>query len=378
ARLQAVLGSWVVSDAGSKNGTWCEGRRVERAALADGALLELGHTFFLFREALPGGGADPEGAADGGAAPEGFSTLIPAFAAELARIRRVAPSRLPILLQGETGTGKEVIARAIHALSGRPGPFLAINCGAIAATLVESELFGHTRGAFTGAVAEHPGLFRTAEGGTLLLDEVADLPPQAQAALLRVLQEEEVRAVGAHQALKVDVRVISATHRDLEALVAAQRFRPDLLARLCGYRCRLPPLRDRREDFALIAAALLEKAGVPALTFSLEAAQALLRHGWPLSVRELEKCLVGAALLAKGGQVEVEHLPEAVRASAAAPLPAPPPVDGRDAARREELIGLLREHGGNVSAAARALGKARTQVQRWLRRFHIDPVSFRR
>ncbi len=377
ARLQRVLGSWVLADTGSKNGTYCDGRRVERTPLADGAILELGHTLFIFREALPATGPDVLGPPAKEEAPPGFSTLLPGLAAEMARLRRVAASRIPLLLQGETGTGKEVIARAIHAISGRKGPFLPINCGAIASTLVESELFGHRKGAFTGATDDHPGLFLSADSGTLLLDEVGDLPPPAQAAMLRVLQEEEVRAVGSERAVKVDVRVLAATHRDLDALAGEQRFRSDLLARLSGYRCTLAPLRERREDFGLLAAALLERSEAPAVTFSVEAARALLRHRWPLNVRELEKCLAGALVLAAGGQVEVEHLPDPVRASADLPPPAPP-AGGPDAARREELIALLRDHRGNVTAVARSLGKARTQVQRWLRRFRVDPLSFRR
>jgi hypothetical protein len=376
ARLQRVLGSWVLADTGSKNGTWCDGRRVERVPLADGALLELGHTLFVFREALPPVGPDVLGGAAGEPS-TGFSTLLPGLAAELERVRRVAASRIPVLLQGETGTGKEVIARAIHGISGRGGPFTAINCGAITPTLVESQLFGHRRGAFTGATEDHPGLFLSAEGGTLLLDEVGDLPPAAQASILRVLQEDEIRPVGSDRALKVDVRVLSATHRDLDALAAEKRFRPDLLARLAGYRCVLPPLRERREDFGLLVAAVLEKVSAPALTFGMEAARALLRHRWPSNVRELERCLASAAVLAEGGRVEEEHLPEAVRASGALPPP-PPPTKDPDADRREALIALLREHGGNVTAVARSLGKARTQVQRWLRRFHVDPFSFRR
>jgi hypothetical protein len=375
ARLVRVLGSWMLADTGSKNGTWLDGRRVDRARLADGALLELGQTFFIFREALAGGAPDVIGRPPADGSPPGLFTVLPGFAAELERIRRVAASRIPVLLQGESGTGKEVMARAIHALSGRAGPFLAINCGGIPSNLVESQLFGHRKGAFTGATDDSPGLFRSAEGGTLLLDEVGDLPPAAQAALLRVLQEEEVRAVGSERAVKVDVRVLAATHRDLEARVAADRFRSDLLARLSGYRCGLPPLRERREDLAWLAAALLEQGASRPVTFSVDAARALLRHRWPQNVRELEKCLMGAAVLAAGGQVEVEHLPEAVRASGAAPPPAA--ADGPDAARREELIGLLQRHSGNVTAVARALGKARTQVQRWLRRFHLDPRSFR-
>ncbi len=197
---------------------------------------------------------------------------------------------------------------------------------------------------------------RGGDRGTLLLDEIGDLPLAAQAAMLRVLEEEEVLAVGAARPVKVDLRVVSATHRDLDALVAEERFRPDLLARLSGYVCALPPLRERREDFSLFVAALLTRLAPAGATFTPEAVRALLRYEWPLNVRELEKCLASAVALAGGARIDLEHLPSAVRS---------------------ELIALLRRHGGNVTAVARAMGKARTQVQRWLRRFGIDPLSFR-
>jgi transcriptional regulator of acetoin/glycerol metabolism len=378
ARLQRVLGSWVLADTASKNGTFCDGRRIERAQVADGALLELGHTFFLFREDVVASTGDVLQPPAPGSPPRGFNTLIPGFAAELARIERIARSTVPVLLSGETGTGKEVIARAIHKLSDRSGPFQAVNCAAIAPNLVESELFGHKKGAFTSALEEHPGAIRSSNHGTLLLDEIGDLPLPAQAALLRVLQENEVLPVGSSKAIPVDLRVVAATNRHLDQLAAEQRFRSDLLARLSGYRCTLPPLRERREDFALLSAAVLEGVGAPALTFSVEAARALLGYGWPLNVRELEKCLAAAAVLADRGQVEMEHLPVAVRAPSPGPPPAAQPQEGPDAERREEILKLLQEHGGNVTAVARAMGKARTQVQRWLRRFRIDPLSFRR
>jgi transcriptional regulator of acetoin/glycerol metabolism len=378
-RLQRVLDAWVAEDQGSKNGTFIDGRRIRREPLADRAVLELGHSFFLFREALAA--ADGPDLLDGErlkpAAP-GLATLIHSLGAELDRLQLVARSRMPVLLRGESGTGKEVLAAAIHRLSGRPGIFQAVNCGAIAPNLVESELFGHRRGAFSGAVDDQPGLVRGADRGTLLLDEIGDLPLPAQAALLRVLQEEEVLPVGAARPLKVDLRVVAATNRDLEALVSQGLFRADLLARLSGYACTLPPLRERREDFSLLVAALLSKIGTAAPTFSPDAARALLRHSWPLNVRELEKTLAAAAVLSRGERVELEHLPEAVRAAPAA-VPAAARLDGGpEVKRREELVALLREHAGNITAVARAMGKARSQVQRWLRRYRIDPLSFHR
>ena len=372
-RIESVLGGWIAEDLGSKNGTLIDGRRILRESLFDGAVLELGHTFLLFRSALPA--RDDSGVLEGKqlqATAPGLATLSPSFAAELERLRAVAVARVPVLLRGESGAGKEVLAAAIHRLSGRKGAFQPVNCGAIPPNLVESQLCGHRRGAFSGAVEDHPGLVRGADGGTLFLDEIGDLPLPAQAALLRVLQEEEVLAVGAARPVKIDLRVVSATHRDLDVLVAEGRFRADLLARLSGYVCALPPLRERREDFSLLVALLLTKLGAPGATFTPEAGRALLRYAWPLNVRELEKCLASAAALAGDTKIDLEHLPSGLRSAPTAAASA------RDLQQRDELIAQLREHGGNVTAVARAMGKARTQVQRWLRRFGLDPGSFRR
>ena len=385
-RLQSVLGNWVIQDAGSKNGTWVDGRRVTSATLPDGAVVELGHSFFLYREALPAGGSEFVDARELRPPAERLATLSPALEAELDRLVLMARSRVPILVRGETGTGKEVIASAIHQLSGRPGRFVAVNCGALAENLVESELFGYRKGAFSGAAEDRPGLVRSSDQGTLLLDEIGDLPLSAQAAFLRVLQEEEVLAVGATHPFKVDLRVVASTHRDLDALAAEERFRADLLARLSGFSFSLPPLRERREDLGLLIAALLRKlAGDAAshVTFTPDAARALLLHRWPLNVRELEKCLSGAIVLAGEGVVELEHLPSSVRnAPAGTPVkaPAPPRLSKQEEERRrhDQLVALLDQYQGNVTAVARAMGKPRTQVQRWLRRLRVDPLSFRR
>ena len=383
ARLQRVLGEWMIEDAGSKNGTLVDGRRISRGPLGDGALLELGHTFLLFREAIPAAGPDCVTGRELPSTLPGLQTLSPDFAAELEKAALVARSRVSLLVSGETGTGKEVVASAIHQVSGRPGPFQAVNCGAFPPNLVESELFGYRKGAFSGAMEDRPGLVRSAEGGTLFLDEIGDLPLQAQAALLRVLQEEEVTPIGGTRPVEVDFRLVAATHRDLDALVSEEKFRPDLLARISGHTLSLPPLRERREDLGLLIAALLERIAGPlanAVAQTADAARALLLHRWPLNVRELEKCLGSALVLAAGARIDVDHLPPAVRAREAPP-PSPPaaaPALGEeDRKRREELIAQLRTHAGNVTAVARAMGKARTQVQRWLRRYRLDPLSFR-
>jgi transcriptional regulator with GAF, ATPase, and Fis domain len=380
AEFRRAGAAWEVADLGSKNGTLLNGARVQSAPLADGDLLQLGRTFFRFRAALPAEGPALLESSLVFAGPAGLRTLSPAFASLLAQVAALAPARTFVLLRGETGTGKEVLARALHTLSGRQGQFVAVNCGAIPEKLVEGELFGHKRGAFSGADQEQPGLVRTADGGTLFLDEIGDLPLPAQAALLRVLQESEVRPVGAARPVHVDLRVVSATHRDLDALVEAGTFRADLLARLDGVTLELPPLRERPEDVPLLIAQVLRKLAPerPDLHLSPEAAEGLLRHDWPLNVRELEQALSGALALSGTGALELQHLPRALR-EAKIPKPARPPPQLKEADQKhcDELVALLREHKGNISAVARAVGKARTQVQRWVARYGLDASRFR-
>jgi DNA-binding NtrC family response regulator len=384
ARLQRVLGEWVLEDTGSKNGTLLDGRRIERSPLHDGAVLELGHTLLLFRSSLP---EDSEALLDGDAlreVPLALRTLSPALKLEFERVALVARSPVAVLLRGETGTGKEVVARCIHELSGRKGAFVAVNCGALPGALVESELFGFRKGTFTNAMEDRVGLIRSADGGTLFLDEIGDLPLSAQAALLRVLQEEEVHPLGAAKPVRVDLRVLAATHRDLDALASEEKFRRDLLARLSGYTLLLPPLRERREDFGLLVGTLLRKVArdTSTLTFTTDAARALLAHEWPLNVRELEKCLAAAVALATEGRIDLQHLPEAIRAPHRKPeqrsLEPPANLSEEDRQHRDQLVQHLRDTGGNITAAAKAMGKQRTQLQRWLRRWNIDPLSFRR
>jgi DNA-binding NtrC family response regulator len=395
----ALLGKaeegWVLEDAGSKNGTLVNGTARKRAVLKDGDIFELGHTLFLFRSAPIDLGEDPDivdAAADDGHLP-GLKTLLPSLARELLRLERLASSDISILVLGETGTGKEMIARAVHTLSQRKGAFMGINCAALPANLVESELFGSKKGAFSGSTEDRVGLVRAADKGTLFLDEVGDLPPPAQAALLRTLQEKEVLAVGATKPVTVDVRVVAATHHDLEGLAERKRFRSDLLARLNGFTLRLPPLRERKEDLGLLVAALLARlpsAEQSTATLAPAAARALLRHDWPLNVRELEKALASAFVLSRGERIELEHLPETVREETRSGASAPPPSLSRPGgsgsyrppqratdAVREELVAKLAEHRGNISAVARAMGKARMQIHRWIRQFDLDLEQFR-
>jgi transcriptional regulator with GAF, ATPase, and Fis domain len=379
ARLTRALDRWTLVDEGSTNGSLINGAPVARALVADGDLIELGHTFFLYRENLPDvGGQSPDFVPPATETP-GLVTLSPALSLQLEQLRRLAPSSLSILVRGESGCGKELIARAIHQLSARKGPFVAVNCGALPGTLVESELFGYRKGAFSGADADRPGLIRSADGGTLFLDEIGDLPLPAQAALL---------PVGATRSVAVDVRFVAATHRDLDAMVAAQQFRADLLARLDGWTLRLPPLRERREDLGLLADALLARSaadGRGPVALGWEAARALLRHDWPLNVRELDQSLTAAAILS-GGTIELAHLPGAIRrgkpVDAGAPEAPPPqsadePLSPADQQRREELIAQLTTHRGNVAAVARAMAKAPIQIRRWLVRYGLDLDRFR-
>jgi sigma-54 dependent transcriptional regulator, acetoin dehydrogenase operon transcriptional activator AcoR len=397
-RLTRVLGKWVLEDVESKNGTFINGRRVTRIELADGDVVEAGHVFFIFRAAEPLARNAPLDldVAELPLSTPGLRTLLPRLTENLRGLAIIVPSDVSVIVHGESGTGKELIARNVHALSSRPGHFVAVNCGALPAALVESELFGYKKGAFSGATEERPGLVRSAHRGTLFLDEIGDLPAAAQPALLRVLQEREVVPVGGTQPVPIDVRVVSATHRNLDALVADGKFRADLLARLGGFAVTLPPLRARREELGMIASDLLVRlfeGRARGVRIALEAGRALMLHDWPFNVRELEKCLGAAAVLAGSKPIEAGHLPEAVsQASALASIQVPHPVakaldqalpvrrrplSAKEAVHRDELLSVLREHEGNISAAARALGKARAQIQRWVKRYRLDPTSFR-
>jgi DNA-binding NtrC family response regulator len=379
---------WTIEDADSKNGTIVNGSSVARALLAPGDLIELGRTLLLYGDGPPPSAAT-EPVVDSASLKlslPGFPTWNRALGRVLAELEAIAASAVPVVIHGESGTGKELIARAIHQASRRSGPMLAVNCGAISEKLVESELFGHRRGAFTGADEDRPGFFRSADRGTLLLDEIGELPQQAQAALLRVMQEQEVVSVGATHPVKVSVRVVSATQRDLKAIVAQGRFRADLLARLAGFSAELPPLRDRREDLGLLIGILLRRlspADTGQIAFTGRAARALFTYGWPLNVRELEQALRAGLVLAGKGPVDLEHLPASVRtARHADAAPSEPATVAKLAAdegnRREQLVELFQKHAGNVSAVAREIGKTRAQVHRWIRRYALQVQHFRR
>ena len=384
AELRRAGGGWDLTDAGSKNGTLVNGKRCASRLLADGDLIEMGRTLFLFRRAIAVPSQSLHETLDRSI--PGMATLIPALVSEFDRVRAVAKGSINVTIVGESGTGKELLAGAIHRLSGRAGAFVAFNCGAVPPNLIASELFGYRKGAFSGAEEDRPGLIRSAEGGTLFLDEVGELAPESQVALLRVLQEREVLPLGTTRPIKVNVRFLSATSRDLLEAVASGRFRPDLHARLAAFTCRLPPLARRREDMGLIVAELLRRhAGETAqlITIAVEAARALWSYPWPGNVRELDNCVSAALLLARGGRIGLAHLPPEVRSPpesepSRSTGPLQRPLTQTQVQRRDRLVALLEAHGGNVSAVARELGKERVQVQRWVKRFELDPRSFRR
>jgi sigma-54 dependent transcriptional regulator, acetoin dehydrogenase operon transcriptional activator AcoR len=381
ARILRIGARWAIEDLGSKNGTFVNGALETRRALADGDVLETGETLWLFREEPLPRAEDPGDLHSEALAqiPVGLRTFSPRLGALFAALSSVARSGASILVRGDTGTGKELVARAVHELAGRSGRLVPVNCGALPAALVESELFGSRRGAFSGATEDRPGFIRGAHAGTLFLDEVGDFPIAAQPSLLRVLQEREVVPVGDTRPFSVDFRTISATHRDLEALVARGSFRSDLLARLSGFVVELPPLADRREDMGMLIGSVLNGVSTSRpLTISLPAARALVRHAWPANVRELEQALISAAALAGASRIEQAHLPAALREpSPSGPIPPLTELEPSDRALREELSRLLSEHAGNLSAVARAMRKDRTQIRRWIERLGLTDARRR-
>ncbi|MDH0866773.1 sigma 54-interacting transcriptional regulator [Mitsuaria sp. GD03876] len=297
----------------------------------------------------------------------------------LAEARLVAASQAPVLIRGESGTGKELLARAIHAASPRAGrPFVAVNCGAIPEPLLESELFGHVKGAFTGALANHRGLFQAADGGTLLLDEIGDMPLPLQVKLLRVLQEHQVRPVGASDSVPVDVRILSATHRDLEAALAEGQFREDLYYRLNVVSLTLPGLDERREDIPLLAQHFLQKLATKydkrLNGFAPEALKALTMASWPGNVRQLHNVVEQVSALATSPLIPLALVQRALRSPSIEVLPY---AEARQRFEREYLVGLLKLTDGNVADAARLADRNRTEFYRLLQRNGLDPSMFR-
>jgi transcriptional regulator with GAF, ATPase, and Fis domain len=362
---------WYAEDAGSRNGTRLDGTLLtDRTKLEPGSVIRAGDSLFVFvvRDQEPTLGDDPDiiGWSDGAVRLRGT-------------LAAVAPHGATVLLTGETGTGKEVAARSLHRMSGRRGEFLAVNCGAFSEGMLESELFGHKKGAFTGAVADHPGLFRTADGGTLFLDEVGDMPLALQVKLLRVLEARSVRPVGGTRDQEVDVRVVAATNRDLVGEVKAGRFRSDLFARLSQWLVPLPRLRERKEDVPLLVRHLLAQAGEPERRVRAELAEAMLLHDWPLNVRGLVNVVRMSSIASGDGPLALtDEVRAAIAAAAAIAAPDPGPSSGvhdlrttlpvlpRVVPADDVVERALREAGGRVATAARELNLSRQQIYRWL------------
>ena len=290
--------------------------------------------------------------------------------------RRVAKVDSTVLITGESGSGKERIARLVHEQSTRAaGPFIAVNCGAITETLLESELFGHARGAFTGATQDRPGLFEAANKGTLLLDEIGEVSPGMQVKLLRTLQEREIRRVGENKSRPVDVRIVTATNRDLALGVASGLFRQDLYYRLKVVELRVPPLRDRRDDILPLARVLLAESALRMKRtlsgLSPGAADLLLRYGWPGNVRELQNAMERAVALARGSRVEPEDLAEEVRQAVRAPLPAEGTVQPLEQIEKDYIIATLELNGGNQTHTARQLQIGSATLYRKLKSYGL-------
>ena len=382
AEVVADAERWTLRDLGSRNGTFVDGVRTSEARLCDGTVLRIGRNLLV--------ALDLTWQANAELAPDDGYLRGPSLAMQIVRgeINVLAASTIPVVILGETGVGKEIAAERIHALSGRRGPFVPVNCSAIPSELAESTLFGHQAGAFTGATHKREGLFAAADGGTLFLDEIGEMPLAVQPKLLRALARGEFLPVGATDVQRADVRVIAATNRELYAAVEQGAFRADLLSRLAGWKLMMPPLRSRRDDILPLAEAALARE--PArCEISVDAAEALLLHDWPYNVRELEQVIAQAALRrGRDQQLRLAHLPAELsrplldRSPALPESGSSPPIEvtvPRDRMpSREDLERILDQYQGNVAQVATFFGKGRQQVYRWLARYRLSAASFRR
>jgi two-component system response regulator AtoC len=373
ARIDVESGALFITDLESANGTKVQGTKLargEKAPIGPGVLVEVGVAVLVVQRRSAPNVAPPHGEATREKHPLGI--IVPANG-PMAQVHRlvehVASSNLSVLILGETGSGKEVIAESIHRFSKRSkGPFVRLNCAALPENLLESELFGHEKGAFTGAIATKLGLVEAADGGTIFLDEMGEMPLGTQAKLLRVLESHEVQRVGALKPKKVDIRIVAATNVDLEAAVKKGTFRLDLFHRLDGVSIALPPLRARKSEIPLLARLFLRRAceaeGRPIPSFTPEAERALEGHAWPGNVRELKNVVERAAVLSMGAPITPAHLRlTAVAAEAAAPIV--------DPGERDKILAVLDRCGGNQSRAARELGIPRRTLLRRLDEYGV-------
>ncbi|MEE2786455.1 MAG: sigma 54-interacting transcriptional regulator [Myxococcota bacterium] len=349
---------YLLADLNSRNGTYHNGTRIKSIHLADGDTIRVGRSIFVFVS----GAVSP-----GATLPHLTPDLSLARALVESVADRAALSGLPILIYGPTGAGKERLASRIHGASGRKGRLVSINCGALPGELLGSELFGHVKGAFSGAQQARPGLFVTANSGTLFLDEIGELTLEQQPALLRACEQGRVRPVGADRDIEINVRLIAATHRNLDDACAAGSFRTDLLARLRGVTLRLPALKDRKDEILMLFSQFVHH--VP---FGRTVAEKLLQYAWPENVRELKNVAEYVRLFSEQyGSIHPSHLPERVINSNGNAQPTTRPD-------RATLEASLRTHHGNVSKVAQTFGVHRQQAYRWLTKEALDPSKYRR
>jgi DNA-binding NtrC family response regulator len=373
-------------DLNSTNGTFLDGRRIERAYLSSGSQIRAGSSVITFAPIDEEVTIEPDREGELCGMVGGSVKMRQIFGL----IRKIAPMDVSVIIQGETGTGKELVARAIHELSMRSrGPLVVLDCGAIPPNLIESELFGHEKGAFTGAVSSRPGAFERANGGTIFLDELGELRMDLQPKLLRVLENREVRRVGGNDVIEVDCRVIAATNRDLVKEIAAGNFREDLYFRLSVIQIQLPALRQRRDDIpnilkrALAEPSIVERHGRK--RFSPEALSLLMAYAWPGNVRELMNVLSHVLTFSEGEEILPAHLPPRLRGQdRQGPLPFNEHLSFKDAKEqllenfeREYITSVLARCEGNLSRAARESGLHRKSIERLVKKYQLDARSMK-
>jgi DNA-binding NtrC family response regulator len=379
--IQYTERGYLLVDLNSTNGTWLDGRRIERAYLSAQSQVRAGQSTLTFSP------IDEELTVEPNSDSElcGMVGQSPKMREIFGLLKKVSPMDVSVVIQGETGTGKELVARAIHELSNRrAGPMVVLDCGAIPPNLIESELFGHEKGSFTGAINSRPGAFERANGGTIFLDELGELRLDLQPKLLRVLENREVRRVGGNDTQGVDVRVIAATNRDLQKEIANNNFREDLFYRLNVISVQLPPLRQRKEDIPFIAKKALTDPETLAQhgkkTLTPSAMALLQKYAWPGNIRELMNVLSHTLTFSEGELIDVSHFPQRMQGDIEpAPLPFNEHLSFKDAKEqlletfeREYLSQLLARCEGNISRAARESGLHRKSIERLVKKYNFD------
>ena len=384
--IQYTERGYLLVDLNSTNGTFLDGRRIERAYLTSGSVIRAGSSQLGFAPIDEEVTVEPDRDGQLG----GMVGTSVKMRQIFGLIKKIAPMDVSVIIQGETGTGKELVARAVHENSGRrKGPMVVLDCGAIPPNLIESELFGHEKGSFTGAVSARPGAFERANGGTIFLDELGELRFDLQPKLLRVLENREVRRVGGNEVLEVDVRVIAATNRDLVKEIQAGNFREDLYFRLSVINIQLPPLRQRRDDIPYILRAGLADPEIVAKhgrkRFTPAALSMLQAYPWPGNVRELMNVLSHVLTFSDSEEIDVPHLPTRVQGQQKdAPLPFNEHLSFKDAKEQllenfeREYIGqVLKRCDGNISRAARESGLHRKSIERLVKKYQLDTRSMK-